>query len=237
MATGTHELGDYTIEDDGNGDYVLKKPDGNIIYRWDDSAGDWYINDESGITVIQWDSSAGEIQFNSKALSEIASIDGLSTNAVSNLEGDNLTVDGSGNLDATDTRTDVSETGSTVVSDVTDINFGTDLSVTDDTDGTVTVDASIGGGGYSTVSTVTSNTTASDREIVLVDASGGAVTVTLPSPSEAQQVTVKKIDSSTNAATIATPGSETIDGQSSIDITNQYAARETTSDGTNYYII
>lgn len=235
MATATDQLGDYTIEDDGE-DYILKEPDGNIIHRWDDSAGDWYINDASGNTVIRWNSSAGEIQFNSNALTGVTSLAGLSGTAVTNLEGDNLTVDGSGNLDAVDSRTDVSDGGTTVVSDTSDINFGTGLSVTDDTDGTVTVD-STASGDYSTVSTVTTNTTASDREVVLVDASGGAVTVTLPSPSEAQLVTVKKIDSSTNAATIATPGSETIDGQTSIDITNQYAARETTSDGSNYFII
>ncbi|PSP94252.1 hypothetical protein BRC91_06685 [Halobacteriales archaeon QS_4_62_28] len=47
-------------------------------------------------------------------------------------------------LDATDTdtHTDVSDGGSTVLRDVSDINFGTDLSVTDDADGSVTVDAS-----------------------------------------------------------------------------------------------
>jgi hypothetical protein len=41
----------------------------------------------------------------------------------------------------TDTRTDVSDDGLTTVSETGDINFGTDLDVTDDGDGTATVDA------------------------------------------------------------------------------------------------
>ena len=41
-----------------------------------------------------------------------------------------------------DTRTDVSDDGTTVVSDTSDINFSDLLAVTDDTDGTVTVDVS-----------------------------------------------------------------------------------------------
>jgi hypothetical protein len=41
----------------------------------------------------------------------------------------------------TDTRTDVSDDGTTVVSETEDIDFGTDLDVTDDGDNTVTVDA------------------------------------------------------------------------------------------------
>lgn len=45
---------------------------------------------------------------------------------------------GGGSTD--DTRTDVSDDGTTVVSDAADINFASFLSVTDDGDGTVTVD-------------------------------------------------------------------------------------------------
>lgn len=43
---------------------------------------------------------------------------------------------------SSDTRTDVSDDGTQVVADVEDINFGSLLSVTDDNDGTVTVDGS-----------------------------------------------------------------------------------------------
>ena len=92
-------------------------------------------------------------------------------------------------------------------------------------------------GAYDTVSTVTSAYTASDNEVVLADVSGGAFDVTLPSATEAVETVIKKTDSSTNAVTIATPGAETIDGQNSITISNQYASRTITSDGSNYFIL
>jgi len=177
MATGVHNLGDYTIEDGSNDDYVIKDPQGNIIFQWDESNTQWTLN--------------------SNPLSGVSSLDGLSGNAVTSLEGTNLSVDGNGDLN---------------VSGITD-------------------------GAYDSVTTVTANHTASDNEVVLGDASGGAITVTLPSATSAVVAVIKKIDSSTNAVTIATPNTETIDGQSSIDITNQYASRTITSDGTNYFIL
>lgn len=67
-------------------------------------------------------------------------------------EGTDVTVqDGSAALDVTvtggaDTRTNVSDSGVEVVPETSDINFDTNLSVTDDGDGSVTVDASGGGG-------------------------------------------------------------------------------------------
>jgi len=86
------------------------------------------------------------------------------------------------------------------------------------------------------VQSISSNTTASAQNVLLADASGSALTVTLPSPSTDVDVTVKKTDSSGNAVTIATPGGQTIDGQSSIGITAQYASRTVVSDGNNYFI-
>jgi len=86
------------------------------------------------------------------------------------------------------------------------------------------------------VQSISSNTTASAQNVLLADASGSALTVTLPSPSTDVNVTVKKTDSSGNAVTIATPGGQTIDGQSSISITAQYASRTVVSDGNNYFI-
>lgn len=50
----------------------------------------------------------------------------------------------------TDTHTNVSDDGTSALTDTDDINFGTDLSVTDDGDGTVTVDATASGGGSPT---------------------------------------------------------------------------------------
>jgi hypothetical protein len=92
-------------------------------------------------------------------------------------------------------------------------------------------------GGYSTAVTKTSDHTAADRQVVLADATNNNINITLPSPTDGQLVTVKKIDSSNNAVNIITPSSETIDGQSSISITNQFTARETVSNGTDYFII
>lgn len=84
---------------------------------------------------------------------------------------------------------------------------------------------------------VSSDTTLDNYNAALVDASGGAVTVTLPSPTTDMQVAVKKTDSSSNTVTIATPGSETIDGDSSRTLDTQYVSRTIVSDGTNYFIL
>jgi hypothetical protein len=87
------------------------------------------------------------------------------------------------------------------------------------------------------VTTQTADYTAGENDIVLADASGGPLTVTLPAPDERVKVNVKKTDSSANAVTVATPGSETIDGDSSRTLTAQYVSRTITSDGTDYFII
>lgn len=92
-------------------------------------------------------------------------------------------------------------------------------------------------GGFDTISTHTSSDTLEDREVALGDASGGAITLTLPSPAAHVEVAVKKTDASTNAVTVATPNSETIDGMSSLSITNQYAARTLVCDGSDYFVI
>jgi hypothetical protein len=128
----------------------------------------------------------------------------------------------------------LSKSGSTLSITVADI-AGTGLQ--DDGSNNLQIDSNAVAGGYSTAVTKTADYTAADREVVLADATNGNVNITLPSPSDGQLVTVKKIDSSSNAVTIVTPTSETIDGQSSITITNQFAARETVSNGTNYFII
>ena len=86
------------------------------------------------------------------------------------------------------------------------------------------------------MTTVTSDYTASHGEVVLADSSGGAITVTLPVPNNTTTVTVKKVDSSGNAVNIATSGSETIDGNSSLSVTNQYTSREVVSDSSDYFI-
>jgi hypothetical protein len=162
------------------------------------------------------------------------------------------TVDG---IEASSLGSDVSNDGATVTNSATDLNFTDNIVASDDGDGTSTLAIDDGpnsgldadtldgteladiAGGYSTAVTKTSNHTAIDRQVVLADATAGDVGITLPSPTDGQLITVKKIDSSNNAVNIVTPSSETIDGQSSISITNQFATRETVSNGTDYFII
>jgi len=92
------------------------------------------------------------------------------------------------------------------------------------------------GGIFTAVTTQTADYTASDGDVVLADASGGAITITLPSPSENAWVQVKKIDSSLNKVTVAQNATETIDGQSSIDLVNQYQSYIVVSDGTDWFV-
>jgi hypothetical protein len=70
------------------------------------------------------------------------------TNTTFTVENGRVLVDGS-EIQGTDTRTDVSEDGTTIVADTEDINFtesgDATVSVSDDGDGTVTVDVSATG--------------------------------------------------------------------------------------------
>lgn len=79
--------------------------------------------------------------------------------------------------------------------------------------------------------------TASNNDVVLVDASGGPKTITLPPVEVGARVDVKKVDDSANAVTVATPGDEKIDGATSLSITVQYESYTLICDGTNWYII
>lgn len=76
-----------------------------------------------------------------------------------------------------------------------------------------------------------------------VDATSGAVTITLPAAANVSSqipIEIKKIDSSANAVTIqrnGTPGTDLIDGQSSIAINAQYGARRLLTDNSaNFYL-
>lgn len=100
------------------------------------------------------------------------------------------------------------------------------------------IDSGTSDGGTSwAVQSVTSAYTASDHDIVLADASSAGFDVTLPAPTAGDLVFVKKTDSTTNPVTLATPNSETIDGETSRSISNQYTSRQVVSDGTNYFIL
>jgi len=73
-----------------------------------------------------------------------------------------------------DTRTDVSDDGTQIVADTSDINFSTDLNVSNDGDGSVTVEsAASGGSGLSTTvvdSASTTTYTTNDEASVTVTA-------------------------------------------------------------------
>lgn len=61
---------------------------------------------------------------------------------LSSLTGTNLSINGSGELESTGAMASISDSGSQILSSPGDIDFGQNVSVTDDGDGTVTVDVS-----------------------------------------------------------------------------------------------
>jgi hypothetical protein len=73
---------------------------------------------------------------------------------------------------------------------------------------------------------------------VMVNTSLGDTTITLPDPSTMgpYQVVVIKTTGDANSVIIETPGSETINGQNSITLTNQYEGVKVITDGTNWFI-
>ena len=72
----------------------------------------------------------------------------------------------------------------------------------------------------------------------LVNTSSGDVTITLPasSSSEDQQITIKKTTSD-NAIIIDGDSSETIDGELTVEVVEQYTSLTLASDGINWYIL
>ncbi len=87
--------------------------------------------------------------------------------------------------------------------------------------------------------TAASDTLDANNNVALCDCTSNAITINLPAASTASglQYHVKKTDSSSNMVTIVPDGSETIDGQSSAVLNNQYESRTLVSDGSNWFII
>jgi hypothetical protein len=90
------------------------------------------------------------------------------------------------------------------------------------------------------------NTTSSTGQIAatdtmnLVDASGGMTIRVLPAASSLPvglQVTFKKIDASSNTVVVDAQTGNTIDGQSSVNLTSQYEVLRIINDGSNWHII
>jgi len=98
----------------------------------------------------------------------------------------------------------------------------------------------IGGAQVGNHTTVTTTSyTADDESIILVDddTAGATVTITLTAASAGNRIyTIKKLGS-TAGVTIATPGSETIDGYTSINLTIPKESVTLYMDGSNWHII
>lgn len=90
-------------------------------------------------------------------------------------------------------------------------------------------------------STKTSNYTITGTDVVIfANATSASVTITLPTASAnaGYRFYIKRIDSNTsNAVSIARSGSDTIDGQTSINVAAQYDCYTVVSNGTLWYII
>lgn len=91
----------------------------------------------------------------------------------------------------------------------------------------------------SRTSSVTANVA---NRYYLFDCTAGDCTLTLPLASAAYSsglsvwYGVTKSDSSTNKVIISASGSDTIIGQATVEITNQYEVVNIISDGTNWYL-
>ena len=89
-------------------------------------------------------------------------------------------------------------------------------------------------------STKTSNYTITGTDVVVfADATSGNVTITLPTASAnaGYRFYVKRIDASGNSVSIARSGSDTIDGQTSVNVAAQYDSYTIVSNGSLWYII
>ena len=89
------------------------------------------------------------------------------------------------------------------------------------------------------VSDVDADGTLSNHSIVLADASRGNITLTLPETSSNTNkiLRIKKVDSSSNYVIVTPYNSETIDGESSVQITTQWTALTLVCNGINWFII
>lgn len=90
---------------------------------------------------------------------------------------------------------------------------------------------------YNTNSTNASLTAVDGIQVQLVNATSGAVTITLPTAVDnSAAFIIKKIDSSANAVTVDAASSETIDGDLTYKLYDQYNYVEIVSNGTNWVV-
>jgi hypothetical protein len=91
-----------------------------------------------------------------------------------------------------------------------------------------------------TTSTKTSNYTIAGTDVVVfADATSGNVTITLPTASSnsGYRFYIKRIDGSANSCSLSRSGSDTIDGQTSVTLAQQYTSVTVISNGSAWYII
>lgn len=93
--------------------------------------------------------------------------------------------------------------------------------------------------GSTPVTKTSSYTITATDAIIFADATSGNVTITLPAASSfgGYRFHVKRIDSGSNTCTVARSGSDTIDGQNSFTIDQQYTAVMVVSNGSAWFIL
>jgi hypothetical protein len=91
------------------------------------------------------------------------------------------------------------------------------------------------GGG--TVTTNTSYQILSSDEVILASATTLSISITLPQPNINTSLCVKKIDNSINAVLVQPYSTETIDGQTSYQLSIPMSSVSLVSDGTNWFVV
>lgn len=93
--------------------------------------------------------------------------------------------------------------------------------------------------GLATASKTSNYTITATDAIIFADATSGNVTITLPAAASfgGYRFHVKRIDNASNTCTVARSGSDTIDGQTSFTIDQQYTSVMVVSNGSAWYIL
>jgi hypothetical protein len=88
------------------------------------------------------------------------------------------------------------------------------------------------------IAEISSNTSlTTDNTVVLCDASGGSFTVSLPTSIVGKKFVIKKVDSTGNPVIVDGDGTETIDGDLTKEISDQWTVLHIVGNGSNWFII
>ena len=92
---------------------------------------------------------------------------------------------------------------------------------------------------YATSTKTANYTIGSSDTVIFADATSGNVTITLPLASglTGYKFFIKRIDNTSNTCTVTRTSSDTIDGQASLTIDQQYTSLMVVSNGTAWYIL